>query len=449
MRIKISKHYTNLWQLALPVIISQVGQMSVQLVDTMMVGHLGAVSLAGVSFANSFMLPISMIGIGLAMGLTPLVGRAHARGDLRRVQSLLKNSIVLNTMIGVLLALLLLSLTFMMDSMGQDSNILPIAKEYNILMAIGLLPMLWFATARQFLEGLNNTKWAMVITITGNVVNVGLNFVFIYGYLGMPEMGAVGAGFATVISRFLMAGMFVVLLSKRECYRKYFVGLSKVVVSRFRMFRLFKVGGPIAVQLGVELMAMSAMTVAMGLFGAEYLAAHQIAINIPSMSFMVVVGVANATTIIVSRNYGLNLFGEIRKTLRAAVVTIVVFMVASSALFLTFALPITSVFTSDSGVAAIAAHFLIFGAIFQLSDGVQGVILGSLRGLLEVMKPMYYAIFTYILIGFPTGYLCSTVLDFGPRGIWMGFIVSLTVLCALYFVQFKRRIAVLEARELK
>lgn len=441
--MKINQQYSTLWRLALPVIIAQVGQTTVQLVDTLMVGQLGAVQLASVSFANSLMWPILIIGMGLSMGLTPLVSRANARTDFNRVQSLLKNSILLNTVVGVLLTIILLSFTSLMDHLGQDVEILPIAKEYNILMAIGILPMLWFATARQFLEGLGNTKWAMVITITGNLVNVGLNFVLIYGYLGMPEMGAVGAGVATLISRFVMVGMFVVLIYRRECYTRFFRGLGEVKISIFRLRRLFNVGGPIAVQLGVELAAMSLMAVAIGTFGASYLAAHQIAINLPTLSFMVVVGIANATTIIVSRNYGLKLYDEIRRTLRAALVTIMVFMVISASVFLIFALPIVSIFTSDSAVAAMAAHFLLFGAFFQLSDGFQGVVLGALRGLLEVMRPMYFAIFTYILIGFPVGYLCSKVLDFGPRGVWLGFIVSLTVLSVLYIYEFRRRIAYL------
>ncbi|MEF9950192.1 MAG: MATE family efflux transporter [Mucinivorans sp.] len=442
--IKIPTQYATLWRLALPVIIAQVGQMSVQLVDTLMVGHLGAVPLAGVSFANSLMLPVSIAGMGLAMGLTPLVGRATARGDFARIQSLLKNSILLNTAVGVLLALLLFSTTFFMGNMGQDPAILPIARTYNMLMVLSILPMMWFATARQLLEGLSNTKWTMVITISGNLLNVGLNFVLIYGYLGMPEMGAVGAGVSTLISRIVMVGMFVVLFWRRECYTRFFRGMSRVKISLFRVRRLFNIGGPISVQIGVEMVAMSLMTIAVGTFGADFLAAHQIAINIPSLSFMFVTGIASATTIIVSRNYGLRMYGEIRRTLSSALITITVFMILSASLFLSFAYPIVSVFTSDDKVALIAAHFLIFGAIFQLSDGAQGVMLGALRGLLQVMRPMYFAFATYLFVGFPVAYVSSMVLDFGPYGVWIGFICSLTVLAGLYFIEFRSKMRGLE-----
>lgn len=442
----IPQQYTNLWRLALPVIISQLGQMSVQLVDTMMVGHLGAVPLAGVSFANSLAFPVSIFGMGLAMGLTPLTGRASARGDFGRVQSLLKNSIVLNTLVGIVLSIILVGLVESMAWFGQDPEILPTAHDYGYMMVIGILPLLWFSTARQWLEGMGNTKWAMVITISGNLMNVGLNFVFIYGLLGMPEMGAVGAGFATVLSRFLMVAMWGVLFWRRAAYRRYFVGMSHVKLAWFRMRRLLNVGGPISVQLGVEMAAMSLMAVAVGFFGAKYLAAHQIAINIPSMSFMVVVGVANATTIVVSRNFGLRLYDEIRRTVKAGLVTITVFMIGSSALFLSFAYPIVSLFTSDMAVAAIAAHLLFFGALFQLSDGVQGVLLGALRGLLEVNRPMFYAIGTYLLVGFPSAYVSSVVFGLEAAGIWVGFIASVTVLGILYGGWFSKKMRQLELK---
>lgn len=442
----LPQQYTNLWRLALPVIISQLGQMSVQLVDTMMVGHLGAIPLAGVSFANSLAFPVSIFGMGLAMGLTPLTGRASARGDFGRVQSLLKNSIVLNTLVGILLSLILVGLVESMGAFGQDVEILPTARSYGYLMVIGILPMLWFSTARQWLEGMGNTKWAMVITIAGNLINVGLNFVFIYGLLGMPEMGAVGAGLATVISRFAMVAMWGWLFWQRAGYRRYFVGMSQIKLAWFRMRRLLNVGGPISVQLGVEMAAMSLMAVAVGLFGAKYLAAHQIAINIPSMAFMVITGVANATTVLVSRSFGVRAYGDIRATVRAALVTITVFMVCTATLFLAFAGPIVGIFTGDLAVTAIAAHLLFYGALFQISDGIQGIYLGALRGLLEVNRPMFYAIGTYLLIGLPSGYLASVVFGLGAAGVWVGFIASLTMLCLLYGGWFRKKLRELELK---
>lgn len=442
----IQTQYLNLWKLALPVIISQLGQMTVQLVDTMMVGHLGAIPLAGVSFANSLSFPLSVGAMGLAMGLTPLTGRASARGDFGRVQSLLKNSLALNTIIGIALSIILIVLLESMHRFGQDPQILPTAYSYGYLMVIGILPLLWFSTARQWLEGMGSTKWAMVITISGNVLNVALNFLFIYGLLGLPAMGAVGAGLATLISRFAMVGMWALLFYKRTAYRRYFVGMNHVKVMGFRMRRLLNVGGPIAVQIGVEMAAMSLMAVAIGWYGAEYLAAHQIAINIPSMSFMIVMGVASATTILTSRNFGLRLYDQIRITVKAALVTIIVFMIASAILFLLFAYPIVSLFTKDVQVILIAAHFLFFGALFQLSDGIQGVLLGALRGLMEVNRPMFYAIGSYLLIGIPSAYLAAEVFELGAAGVWVGFICSLTVLCVLYGRWFLKRLNELELK---
>lgn len=438
--MRLPDRYTDLIKLALPVIIAQVGQLSVQLVDNIMVGQLGtAEPLAAVSFANGIAMAIMTAGVGVAMGLTPLVSRASARGDFPRIQSLLKNSAVVNTAVACVLALALFGLTFAMDYMGQDESILPTAKAYSYLMVIGMFPMMWMCTARQFLEGLGNTKWTMVITISGNLINVIFNFILIFGMLGAPKMGAVGAGVATVISRFAMVAMYGVLFSKRDAYKRFFTGIKSVALSRFRSWRLLNIGIPIAVQLGIEMSAFALMGIAIGTFGAEALAGHQVAINFPSMSFMVVVGIANATTIIVSRNYGLRLYSDIRKTLRAALITVSVLMVFLAVLFAVFSPYIVSVFTPVQGVRDMAVYLLFFGAAFQIADGFQGVLLGALRGLLDVKRPMYYAIGGYLLLGLPLGYIITfSPLSIGAGGAWVAFIASVTFLGIMYIRRFNK-----------
>lgn len=447
MDLRLHRDYRDLLSLALPVIVAQLGQMSVQLVDNIMVGQLGsAVPLAAVSFANGLTMAIMMVGVGVSMGLTPLVSRAYARDDLSRIQSLLKNSAVVNTIIGALLASVLLGLTFFMDSMGQDASIIPTAKTYTYLMVLGMFPMMWMCTARQFLEGLGNTKWTMVITITGNIINVIFNFILIFGLWGAPKLGAVGAGIATVISRFAMVAMYIVLFSKRDAYRRFFVGIRHIALSRFRSARLLNIGFPIAIQLGIEMTTLALMGIAIGTFGADALAGHQVAINLPSAAFMVVTGVSNATTIIVARNYGLRLYDQIKRTLKVSITVITVFMVSTAILFVLFAEPIVSIFTPEISVREMAAYLLIFGACFQISDGIQGVTLGALRGLLDVKRPMIYAVCVYTLIGIPLGYIITlSPLTIGPAGAWVAFIVSISALSVLYLRRFNKIIKHLSA----
>lgn len=437
-------YYKNIFKLALPVIISQVGGMTVALADTIMVGQLGDKPLASVAFANSLSWVIYMFGMGLAMGLTPLVGRAYARGDKQRLGSLLKNSLYVNTALGVVFTLIILGLSLSMSHFGQDPGILVDAKAYIFYQILSALPIMLFSTAKQFLEGIGNTTYSMMITITANLLNIGLNAVLIYGLLGFPEMGAAGAGASTFVARVYMVLMFLFIMWKKKEYRQYLILAYKSSVSKFRMRRLLNIGVPIAGQLSIEMGAISMMAIGIGTLGATALAGHQVAINIPSLSFMVVTGLASATTIIVSQNYGLRLFDPIRKTLKAALHMVTAYMLFSSIFIMVFATQIASIFTTDPAVVAIAAYLLLFGSAFQLSDGIQGVMLGALRGIMVVKKPMFNAIGVYVLVGFPIGYLLMFVAKIGPSGAWIAFIVSLTLLSLLYTRTFRRAIKKLQ-----
>lgn len=437
---KYTPYYRQNLILAVPVIVSQIGQMTVQLVDTFMVGRLSSEGLAAVSFANSIAWPVLMLGMGLAMGITPLVGRAHARGDMSRVVSLLKNSLTLNLMVGVLITLLLLAGSFMLDHMGQSPDIIPIAREYYFYMVASALPVMMYSTARHFLEGIGNTTYTMIITIICNLVNVALNYVLIYGWWLFPEMGAVGAGASTFIARVLMSVLFLLLMLNKAGYRVYIQNFRNVALCRFRIRRLLNIGFPISMQVFIEMAAMSLMAIVVGTFGATVLAGHQIAINIPSLAFMVVLGLQAATTIRVSQDYGLRLYDSMYMSLKASLHLIMAFMILSATIILVFAPQIAAFFSHDQQAIDMATKFLFFGALFQLSDGIQGVMLGGLRGILIVRKPMIYAICVYLFFAIPVGYVCSYVLDFGAFGTWIAFISAVTLLAILYYRLFRKRL---------
>lgn len=432
-------YYKSNLRLAIPVIISQVGQISVQLVDTIMVGHINAQQLAAVAFANTLAWPILFLGTGVAMGLTPLTGKATAIGNFSRSTSLLKNSLRLNILLGVAMTLVILGISFLMEHMGQDPSIIPTARKYIYFQVASALPMMLFSTSKQFLEGLGNTTYAMVISITGNLLNVVMNFILIYGWWIFPEMGAVGAGASTFISRVVMVIMFVWLFTNKAQYRRYFDNFRNTAFCKFRTRRLLNVGVPIAMQLFIEVSIMSLMAIVVGFFGAESLAAHQIAMNIPSFSFMVVTGLSAATTIRVSQEYGLRLYESMYMSLKASLHLITAYMTFSAIVIAIFARPIASIFTTDPMVIDIASYLLLFGAIFQIPDGIQGVILGGLRGMMVVKPPMYYSLAVYALISVPVGYLCSFQFGFGASGSWIAFITALSILAVLYFRLFIKR----------
>lgn len=433
-------YYRANLRLAVPVIISQVGQYSVQIVDTVMVGHLGdAVPLAAISFAYALSWPILFLGTGVAMGLTPLVGKSYARGDRMRSASLFKNSVLLGVVMSVVLMLLLGAMLPLMGNLGQDPAILPIARGYMWYQLASALPMMLFASCKQFLEGVGNTSHTMVIAIIGNVLNIVLNGALIYGWWIFPEMGAVGAGASTFVARVVMMLLFFRLMFSNTDYRDYLKQFRKVKITLFRIRRLLNVGFPIAMQLFIEMAALSLMAVVIGVFGAVPQAAHQIAVNLPSLSFMVVTGLSAATTIRVSQDFGLRLYPSMRKAMNASLHLITAFTVCASLLVFMFGRQIAGLFTNEPEVIDIAAYLLRFGCVFMVIDGFQGVILGALRGLTEVKRPMYYAIFTYILISAPVGYVCSFVLGMGAAGTWVAFITGLVVLAVLYYRLFRKR----------
>ncbi len=440
-------YYKNITVLAAPVVISQVGTMSVSFADTLMVGALGKVELAAVAFANSLSYVIYLFGMGIAMGLTPLVSRAFARGDFARINSLYKNSLVLNTVIGVISAGVITLLALNMEHMGQDPAILPFAEAYIFYQVLSALPFMLQTTGKQFLEGIGNTFYAMIIMVSGNVLNIIFNAILIYGWFGFPEMGAAGAGASTFISRVYMVIMFALILWYKPEYKRYTVEMLKYKLTKFRIRRLLNLGSPIAAQLSIEMGAFSLMAITIGTLGSSQLAAHNIANNITATVFMVVTGIASATTILVSRNYGLRLYDPIRKTMKASVHLVIVAMIVSAIAIIAFASPIASVFIDDDNVISLAAGLLVFGAIWLLSDGIQGVVLGGLRGIMIVKQPMYYAVAAYVLIGLPLGYLLTFYFGFGAKGTWTTFIVVLTVLAILYSMQFKKAVNRLEQQD--
>lgn len=437
---KYQPYYRENLRLAVPVIVSQVGQYSVQIVDTVMVGHLdAAVPLAAISFAYAISWPILFFGTGMAMGLTPLVGKSFARGDRMRSASLFKNSLVLGLLASALVMLFLGLVIPLMSRMGQDPEIIPIARKYMYFQVASAIPMMMFASSKQFLEGIGNTRHTMNIAIAGNLLNIVLNGCLIYGWWIFPEMGAVGAGASTFIARMVMMGMFAYLFYRNSDYRSYVRLFRQVKLTVFRLRRLLNVGIPIAMQLFIEMAALSLMAIVIGMFGAVPQAAHQIAVNLPSLSFMVVTGLAAATTIRVSQDYGLRLYSSMRMAMNASIHLITAFTVTASLVVLFSRYWLAGLFTNEPEVIEIAANLLLYGSVFMIIDGFQGVILGALRGLTEVKRPMYYAIFTYIFISAPIGYFCGFRLGMGAAGTWIAFISGLAVLSVLYYLSFRKR----------
>jgi MATE family multidrug resistance protein len=385
-----------------------------------------------------------VLGLGLTFGSTPLVGAAFGRNDFRGAASMLHHSFIGNAIVSLLLVATMWSVSYLMPFMGQPENVVELAIPYYRILVISIIPFMLFFTGKQFIEGIGNTSMAMKITLIANVVNIALNYVWIYGKLGFPAMGLNGAGYATLVSRAIMAIAFAWFMAKHKHFRKYFylINLKKFKLNEVNVF--FRTGLPIGLQMLAEVALFSLAAVMMGWIGEVPLAAHQIAINVSMISFMIATGVASGTTIRVSHQLGAGNFFEMRKAGIASLHLIIAFMSTTAILFFIFRYQLPWMFTTDKAVIDAAAQLLIFSAIFQIFDGSQVVLLGSLRGLADVNKAFLLALLTYLIIGVPFIYIMGFVFDLNGAGIWSGLALSLAMAAVFFYFRFKRKCKLVE-----
>lgn len=432
-------YYKRVLNLAFPVILSQAGQIMVQLVDNAMVGHLGAEPLAGVSFANSVFFMLFVLGTGMSLGLTPLVGEMYSVSNYRKSAAYLQNSILFYGLMGIGIFLMAMIVRPFMWYMGQTPEVVAQAVPYFTYVAISVIPFMVFASFKQFLEGIGNTKVAMAIIITSNVVNIIFNWLLIYGHFGFPEMGAAGAGLSTLISRILTPILIIWYFYKRDSFYRYFTLFKKENFSWQTIRSLVSVGSPIALQMFMEGSAFALTGIMMGWVGTVEMAGNQVASVISNLAFMIILGIGSAVTICVSHAYGQRNWLEIRRYAGTAYRLGLIWNVITALVFISLRYIIPLLFTSDERVIDMAAHFLVFVAIFQISDGLQANSVAIMRGIQNVKPIMVISFISYILISLPLGYFLTFHTAVGASGLWIGLIVGLSVAAVLYNASYRRR----------
>ena len=433
--------YKRILRLAIPVVLSQIGQVTVSLVDNIMVGHAGTLELAASAFANNVFVIGMFFGMGITYGLTPLVGKAYGHNEPQQVVQWLKNGIATHLLAGTVLTLAMLGIYFLLPLMGQQPDILELAKPYYLMLCASYLPFMLFFSIKQFFEGIGNTRMAMNITLTSNVINVVLNYLLIFGKFGFPEMGLLGAGIGTFISRLAMPLMFIVIIHRMPQYRSVFAKAREQMISKKRIVSLLNIGLPIGFQIIVEVTTFSVGAVMMGWHGETPLAAHQVAIGLASFTYMISLGISQATTIRVSHQMGQRDFRSVRLAVFASTHLVLVFMSAMGLVFVLGNDYLPLIFSTDRAVIEIASTLLIVAAIFQVFDGLQVIMLSALRGLADVKIPMLIAFAAYMLVGLPVSYLFSFQLGAGPMGIWYGYLAGLGLAGILFFLRFRQNVS--------
>lgn len=437
-KLSYRQHFVKTASLAYPVMLSQVGHVAVGIVDSIMVGQIGPAPLAAASFANSVLAVFLMFGIGVSYGITPLVAQADGEGDEGKIIRLLRHGVLLCLVAGLVLFTLGFSLSFAFGNFSQPEAVVEMGTPYFYIILSSLIPMMVFQNFRQFSEGLSITKPTMFISIGANLVNVLFNYLLIYGKFGFPELGLLGAGWSTLLSRVLMAlgmALFVLRSKKMKPYRSGFQ-LHKISVRDFKP--MLKIGVPSGIQFVFEVGAFSIAAIFMGKLGVVPLAAHQIAISLVSLSYMMATGISAASTVRVGNQLGKRDGFNLQRAGNTSFIMALIFMACCSLIYITFHIFFPTLYIDDPEVIKIAGSLIIVAGFFQLSDGVQVVGLGSLRGMSDVKVPTLITLLAYWGLAIPISYVFGFVLDFGPEGIWYGLLTGLTIAAVMLFVRFKR-----------
>lgn len=430
--------YKRNLSLAIPVMITQAGQMIVQFADNIMVGQLGTSQFAGVGFANALFSMGLVFCTCFTQGLIPFIGQSYGRGEHGKVSEYFTNGILLNSLMCIAVMAIMMAAVPLMDHMGQDPRILGYAREYYRIMVWSLAPFIIFYVLRALTEGVGNTKYTMYITVFCNVLNIFLNWVLIFGHFGVEAMGVEGAAWATFISRCAMLGIGVAILLSGKLYKRY-LGDIRFRALNFSQFKdVMKTSFPMSFQGLVEVTTFSIAGIMAGWFGEVAMAAHQASQTIITFSFMVAQGVGVAATIRVSHQYGERRFADARKAGFAASHISIALMALAGITFILFNDVIPYIFTQDHHVAEIASRLLYVAAAFQLFDAVQLSALASLRALADVKWPLVTSLFTYYVIGLPFAYFAGTTFGLGPVGVWLGLLAGLMLAAVLFLYRFNK-----------
>ena len=405
-----------------------------------MVGHLGTTELAASSFATSVFYVGMLFGLGITLGLTPLVGHSFNSKNTRNIGSWLKNGIIVHFIASVILFVIMSSVVLLMNRMGQSEEVVQKAVPYYLIHVTSLIPLMLFFSFKQFFEGVGNTKLAMMITILINLVNIALNYILIYGKLGFPALGLNGSGFASLISRLIMPVIFLIVISRNPKFRIYFTNALNSSIDTLKIKRIVSIGLSIGFQMVIEILAFTIGAIMLGWISKESLAGHQIAISMVSMTYMISFGLASGTTIRVSHAFGDHDRKELKHAIFASLHLVIMFMSIMGLLFVIFRNQLPSLFSTDPAVIEVAAGLLVVGAFFQVFDGVQVVLLGSLRGMADVRIPMFIAFFSYILVSLPVSYLVAFVFHMGAPGVWIGFVFGLSTAAILFGLRLRNQV---------
>ena len=413
--------------------IGQLGHITVGVVDSIMIGNVSIPQLGAVSLSTSIFGFILLFCIGLSYGITPLI--SSKKSDDNYISMTFYNGLYLNMFFTILLVITTIYSKYFLKYLGQDEEVLFHTYKYLDIISISLVPLMLFQTFKQFIEGLGFTKPAMFISIFSNVINILLNAILIFGLFGFPRLEIVGAAYATLISRIFMFIIIFIYCFNSKRFQKYILRLN-ISLNYMSFKAIFSIGFTSGLQYIFEVGAFTVATVIIGSIGAIQLASHQIALNLASISYMIASGIGSASMISLGHYFGVGDKSEIRKSGYSNFILVLILMSISAFIFIVFRDILPSFYVDDYEVISLASSLLIIAGFFQLSDGIQAVGLGILRGIRDTKIPTLVTFISYWVIAVPLSYYLGIISDYGLFGVWVGLSVGLTIAAVFHVLRF-------------
>ena len=440
-----TKEFSYNLKLSTPVILGLLGHTLVGMIDNIMVGKLDPINLAAVSLGNSYIFVAMSLGIGFSAAITPIVAEAHSEKNNEKLKTSFINGFILCLFLGIFLYGSILLLKGTLIYLDQPQEVVRLALPYIDIVAISLIPLLLFQALKQFVDGLSKTIYPMYATVLANIINVIINYILIFGMLGFPKLGIIGAAIGTLISRFIMFSFLFYMLMNKEIIYDYISDLKSFVYNRFMIKKILSLGFPTSLQMFFEVGLFTSAIWLSGLLGEIPQSANQIVLNISSMTFMVASGLSVSAAIRAGNQKGLKNYKELKRISLsilllgicfASIFSLVIYLLRDYLPYIYIDINNQENYFENIRIVSIASKLFIIVAIFQLVDSAQVIVLGTLRGMQDVKIPTIIVFIAYWIIGFPISFILGDESLMAESGIWIGLLSGLTFSSLFLYLRF-------------
>lgn len=440
-----TKEFSYNLKLSTPVILGLLGHTLVGMIDNIMVGKLDPINLAAVSLGNSYIFVAMSLGIGFSAAITPIVAEAHSERNNEKLKTSFINGFILCLFLGIFLYGSILLLKGTLIYLDQPQEVVRLALPYIDIVAISLIPLLLFQALKQFVDGLSKTIYPMYATVLANIINVIINYILIFGMLGFPKLGIIGAAIGTLVSRFIMFSFLFYMLMNKEIIYDYISDLKSFVYNRFMIKKILSLGFPTSLQMFFEVGLFTSAIWLSGLLGEIPQSANQIVLNISSMTFMVASGLSVSAAIRAGNQKGLKNYKELKRISLsilllgicfASIFSLVIYLLRDYLPYIYIDINNQENYFENIRIVSIASKLFIIVAIFQLVDSAQVIVLGTLRGMQDVKIPTIIVFIAYWIIGFPISFILGDESLMAESGIWIGLLSGLTFSSLFLYLRF-------------